>query len=268
MRAVRISHGLTRWLLYVVVLVGVGTTVRFAIAPPVATVRVVHAAAQADVGGEFVAEQFTRSYLTWTGEPAEHEQALAAFLGGLDDPNAGLLPAAGGTDHAEWVAIAAQRAEGASVTTYTVAAQTDHFGLLYVAVSIERAHGRYVLAEYPSLVGPPPIAPAGSLDGPGLPSVANPALETVLSRGLDNYLDDSTTNLDADLAQGAEVSPPIPSLHLTTVERLGVEPNGTILATVVATDTRGDSFTLSYQVGVALRAARWEITAVEPVSAA
>jgi hypothetical protein len=264
LRSIRLSYGLTRWLLYFVVLVGVGSTLRFDLDPPGSRTVVVRDSIAASASGQWFAEQFVRAYLTWNGNPSTHEQALAPFLGSVDDPNAGLLASADSSDRVDWVEVAGSSVRGA-VTTYTVAAQTSRLGLCYLDVSVAKADtGRPVIVQYPALVGAPAHAPAGVLDGAGLPAVSNAALEAMLTRALGNYLSGSDTNLAADLATGAQIAVPVPTLDLTSIQRLAVEPSGVILATVVAADGSGDSYTLGYDVDVVLRADRWEIEAIDP----
>jgi hypothetical protein len=112
-------------------------------------------------------------------------------------------------------------------------------------------------------VGAPRPAPAGDLDGPTLETVGNPELVAVLQRAMRNYVDDSAENLAADLAPAADVAPVAGGLTLRSVVRLAVERSGVVLATVLATDSDGDLFTLAYEVTLAQVGGRWEITRIQ-----
>ncbi|MGA2471508.1 MAG: conjugal transfer protein [Solirubrobacteraceae bacterium] len=257
---------LTRWVLYVVAAVGVAATVRFSVAPPAGEVDVRPAPAADDLGGEWFVEQFARAYLTWGYDPSTRDQAMAPFVGPLDDPSLGVRPATGSRQDVAWLDVVARRSLGDGTWQDTVAVQTTTHGLLYLDVDVASAGPRYVLVNYPAIVASPSFAAAGALDGANLPAVSNPALEAVLARALGNYLSGSTQNLAADLTANADVTPPRPALVLDTIQRLAVEPTGEILVTVVAHDRWGDSYTLAYTVAVVLRSGRWEISSINAMA--
>ena len=99
---------------------------------------------------------------------------------------------------------------------YTVAAQTDTAGLLYLTVGVLRsAQGGLALAGYPAFVGAPAAGPAQTLER--LSDVGEAVLSTVVERALRNYLAGSSTELAADLSSGARVSMPGLSLGLGVI---------------------------------------------------
>lgn len=267
LRSLRWSLSLTRWVLYAAAAAGVAATVRFAVAPPTARAPAYRSAAVNDPAAEWFAQLFARAYLSWGPDVAEREQSLAPFLGRDDDPDAGAAPAPGSDQQIASTGIAAARIAGDGAYEYTVAAQTANAGVIYLDVNVARvALGRYVLTSYPAIVGPPAMASAGPLNGPELPIVTNPALKVVLERALRNYLDGSTLDLHADLAEGASVASPNPALLLQVIQRLAVESSSVILATLVARDRAGTSYTLDYSVRVTSGSGRWEISSIEPMT--
>ena len=260
----RLSLGATRWLLYVVALVGVGATVRDTVAPPARRTIIERTRLASDAGAEWFALSFARAYLTWSPNPALHQQALAPFLSPSQDQDAGLAPAVGESEQVSALVIAAER-NGPDGHEYTVAADTGGGRMRYLVVTVApAADGSYVLARYPALVAGPVPAPAGALDGPSLPAVTNRAVIAVLDRALRNYVVGSQQNLAADLAPAAVVDPVAPGLSMRAIERVAVEPSGSVLATVVAVDAAGDAFTLAYDVSLAQADGRWEITRIGP----
>ena len=201
------------------------------------------------MAGAWAAEQVARDYLTWGPEGPE---------------SASVQPASASTDRLAWVEIAVIRTLGPATTDYVVAADTSLHGVVYLELMLDRrATGQYTLARYPAFVAPP-ISPStsGDSEGVGLPTVMNVQLERVLVRGLGHFLDADRVDLAADMAAGVTVSPPPIRLTLNHIERLAVEPSGTVLATLVATDAEGTAYTLTYSVGLAFSAGRWEITSI------
>jgi hypothetical protein len=261
----RLSLGATRWLLYAVALVGVAATVRDTVAPRAQRTIIERTRSASDAGAQWFALSFARAYLTWSPDPAVHQQALAPFLSPSQDQDAGLAPAAGDSEQVAGLAIAAERNGPGGQRAYTVAADTGGGRTRYLVLTVApAADGSYVLARYPALVAAPAPAAAGGLDGPSLPTVTNGAVIAVLDRALRNYVDGSQQNLAADLAPGALVDPVAPGLSVRAIERVAVEPSGSVLATVVAGDGAGDAFTLAYEVSLAQAGGRWEITRIGP----
>ncbi len=261
----RLSLGATRWVLYAVALCGIAATARNAIAPPLERLVVVASAPASDPSAQWFALRFVRAYLGWTGDLSGHERGLAPFLGPAVDPDAGLAPVAGSAEQVRWLAIAGERNGAGGEQDYTVAADTGSGSVRYIEVAVARGtDGSEVLARYPAFVGGPTPGRASGLDGAALPTVTDPAVVAVLDRALRNYLGSSEQNLAADLAPGALVDPIAPGLSFRDVQRLAVEPSGTVLATVLAGDAGGDAFTLAYEISVKELAGRWEITRIEP----
>jgi hypothetical protein len=260
----RASLGATCWVLYGVALVGVVATARDAIAPPRGRVVITAAPRRSDAGAAWFALSFARAYLTWSTDPSLQQSSLSPFVGAAGDPDAGMTPASGSAEAVRWLALAGERDGPDGERDYTVAAGTGDGAVRYLGVAVgSDTDGGAVLERYPSLVaGPKPIA-AGALDGAGLPTVTNAAVVAVLERAMRNYIDASDENLAADLAAGAVVAPVAAGLSLRSVVRLAVEPSGAALATVVAADSSGDLFTLSYELTLRLFGGRWEITRIQ-----
>ena len=149
-------------------------------------------------------------YLTWEAQdPEARERALAPFVGPGMDADAGLQPPAGGEQRVQWTQVVQEREPLPALHVYTVAAQTDTAGLLYLTVSVlHPAGGGLALAGYPAFVGPPASGPAQTSGEGRLREVADPELATVVERALRNYLAGSASELAADLAPGARVSLP------------------------------------------------------------
>lgn len=265
--SLRVSLAATRWLLYAAALAGIAATARNAIAPAAAAPAVSRPAAP--VAGDAAAAQwfalrFARAYLGWSGDLGGHEAALVPFLAAGTSPDAGLAPAPHTAEAVGWDAIADARPGAAGATEYTVAVGTASGAVRYLALAVgDGARGPRLL-RYPALVGAPVTGAAASLDGAALPALAEPALAAVLDRALRNYLAASAENLAADLAPGAMVAPVAPGLSLRTVVRLAVAGPRDVLATVVAADATGTTYTLAYEIAVSQLGGRWEITQIEP----
>lgn len=163
----------------------------------------------------------------------------------------------------DWVEVVQERESAPGQRVYTVAAQTDTAGLLYLTVSVGRASdGSLGLVGYPAFVGAPSSGPA-HLDVQ-LHEVGDPALATVIERALRNYLAASAGELAADLTSDARVSLPAIGLSLLHVQRIDWLPDGrSVLAVVQAQDGRGTQYTLGYEMNVALAQGRWEVSAIQ-----
>jgi hypothetical protein len=163
----------------------------------------------------------------------------------------------------QWAEVVQARESQPGVHVYTVAAQTDTAGLVYLAVPVGRARGGSLrLAGYPAFVGPPATSPSNA--EPRLREVTDGALTTVVTRGMRNYLSASSGELAADLTAQARVSPPGLSLSLDSVQRIDWAADGTsVLATVQAHDGRGVQYALTYELDVVRQQGRWEIAAIE-----
>jgi Conjugative transposon protein TcpC len=263
---IRLVRELPRYLLYTLSIAGVAASARFAIAPPrpVPPTAAAREPAPSDPAAEAYAALFARRYLTWNAaEPQASVRALEPFLGPGIEPDAGLELPASGEQRVEWAEVVQAREPASGEHVYTVAAQTDTAGLLYLTVAVARtAAGSLALAGYPAFVGAPAAGPAQTVGH--LREVVDPALATVVRRVLRNYLAASSSELEADLASGARVSLPDLPLSLESVQRLDWAPAGSsVLATVQAQDARGVQYTLAYELDVVREQGRWEVAAVQ-----
>jgi Conjugative transposon protein TcpC len=263
---IRLGRDLPRYLLCTVSLAGLAASARFAIAPPrpireASTLRPMPAP---DRAAEGFAVLFARRYLSWNAaEPQSSVRALESFTGGGMEAAAGLALPPSGEQQVEWAEVVQAREVIAGEHLYTVAAQTDSAGLLYLAVSVSRTlNGALALAGYPAFVG----APASGAAHPsgGLQEVSDPGLSTVVERALRNYLASALSELAADLSPGARVSLPAMALTLEAVQRLRWSAGGrSVVAQVQAQDSRGVQYTLAYELAVVREQGRWEISAVQ-----
>ncbi|HYM56245.1 MAG TPA: conjugal transfer protein [Solirubrobacteraceae bacterium] len=263
---IRLTRELPRYLLCALAVAGLAASARFAIAPPRpgAPVAAVRQPAPPDRAAEGYAALFVRRYLTWNAaEPQASTQALQSFLGAGMEADAGLQLPPSGQQRVEWVEVVQEREPAPGEHLYTIAAQTDEAGLLYLTVGVARtADGSLALAGYPAFVGAPATGPAQT--GERLREVGDPALVTVVERALRNYLGASTGELAADLTDGARVSLPGRALGLQSVQRLDWSPDGrSVLAVVQALDGRGVRYTLAYELDVIRDHGRWEVSAVQ-----
>jgi hypothetical protein len=263
---IRLTRELPRYLLGALSLMGLAASARFAIAPPRAIVpaATVRAPVTPDRSAESYAVLFARRYLSWSAaEPQASARMLESFLGSGMEAGAGLELPASGERRVEWAEVVQAREPLSGEHLYTVAAQTDTAGLLYLTVPVTHlAGGALSLAGYPAFVGAPVSAPA--LPQAHLREVTEAALATVVDRALRNYLAGSPTELEADLTSEARVSLPALALSLLAVQRLDwSEDGGAVVATVQAEDAQGVHYTLGYELDVVREQGRWEISAVQ-----
>jgi Conjugative transposon protein TcpC len=262
---IRLARELPGYLLCVASLAGLAASARFAIAPPPpAAVAAVHEPDAADPAAEAYATLFARRYLTWSAsEPQASMRTLEPFAGSGMEQDVGLVLPASGEQRVEWAEVAQAREPAPGEHVYTVAAQTDTAGLLYLSVPVLRtAQGELALAGYPAFVGAPAAAPARTPQR--LREVSDPGLATVVARALRNYVGASASELASDLAGGARVSLPGMALSLQSLQQLDWAPRGSaVLATVQARDARGVDYTLAYELDVVRVQGRWEISAVQ-----
>jgi hypothetical protein len=263
---IRLARELPRYLLCVMALAGLAASVRLVVAPvePGAAATSVHQPAPPDRAAEAYAALFVRRYLTWNAaEPQANLHALEPFLGPGLESDAGLVLPATGEQHVEWAEVVQVREPQPGEHVYTVAAETDSSGLVYVTVPVWSTKvGSLALGGYPAFVGAPA---AGSAQTQGhLREVAEPALSTVVQRVLRNYLAESSSELEADLTGDAHVSLPGLPLSLVSMQHLDWAPGeGAVLATVQAQDHRGVQYTLAYELDVVRQQGRWEVSAVQ-----
>lgn len=261
----RLMRELPRYLLAAVALAGLAASARFAVAPPrpVAS-RPVLAVPDADGAAEAYAALFARRYLSWnSAEPLSSSRSLQPFLGTGGQANIAVQLPSSGTQSVAWVEVVQAREPRPGVHVYTVAAQTDAAGLLYVTVGVTRlSSGALALLDAPAFVGPPASAVG---QGPArLRAVEDPALEVVVRRALTNYLSGAPGELASDLTATARVSLPTNPLTLREMGKLGWAPGGgAVVAQVQASDARGAAYTLAYEVDVVEAQGRWEVSAVQ-----
>jgi hypothetical protein len=245
---------------------GLAASVRFVIAPPrpAAVAASLGTPPPPDRTAEGFATLFARRYLTWdAAEPQASQRALASYVGSGMEPGAGLQLPTSGEQRVEWVEVVQEREPVPGEHVYTLAAQTDTAGLLYLTVNVvRRGDGSLALAGYPAFVGAPASGPA---EAPAhLREVGDPGLATVVERGLRNYLAASGSELAADLTSDARVSLSGLVLSLESVQHLDWSPGGgSVLAVVQAQDGRGVQYTLGYELDVTQTEGRWEISAVQ-----
>jgi hypothetical protein len=263
----RFARELPRRLLYGVATMGLLASARMTVDPPRATLpaALLHRPAPPDLAAEGFATLFARLYLTWEAtDPEARENALAAYAGGAIQPGLGATPPSSGEQRVQWAQVVQEREPASGEHVYTVAAQTDTAGLLYLSVSVrdEAAGGGLALAGYPAFVGAPAAGPAQHAEHQ--PAVSEPALGTVVQRALRNYLAGATGDLAADLAPGAQVSLPSPALELLSLQSLCWAPGGgAVVAVVQASSLNGAQYTLAYELDVARAQGRWEISAIQ-----
>jgi hypothetical protein len=263
---IRLSRELPRYLLCALSATGLAASVRFAVAPPRAPAPAMARYAQTprDPAAEGFAALFARRYLTWNAaEPQASARSLQPFVGSQLEADAGLVLPPSGEQRVEWVQVIQERSPLAGEHVYTVAAQTNAAGLVYLTVGVVRsAGGALSLAGYPAFVGAPATAPAQG--GPRLGEVTDSALVVVVRRALRNYLAGSAEELAADLTAQARVSLPSLTLSLGSLQHLDWTPgHGSVLAVVQAQDARGAQYTLAYELDVARQQGRWEVSAVQ-----
>jgi Conjugative transposon protein TcpC len=255
-----------RYLLYATCVAGLLASVRFAVDPP----RVGRQAIAEPISpseepaAEGYATLFARRYLTWeAAQPQLSEQSLAPMVGAALAQGAGIVLPPSGAQHVLWAEVIQARTERTGSHIYTVAAQTDTAGLLYLTVGVEReADGSLAIAGYPAFVGAPQSGPAQS--PAQTPEVSDRALAAVVGRALRNYLAAAPEELAADLSSHAPIAVPQLGLTLESVQRLSWSSDRrSVLAVVQARDARGVRYTLGYELDVADVEGRWEISAIQ-----
>lgn len=214
------------------------------------------AAVTADAPSRAFALQFARAYLSYDVErPGARARALAPFLSSAVNADAGLLPAEG-RQEVLWAEVASDQPALTGGRAITVAAAISTQPLpVYLTVTVAHERGGPLsLVGYPAFVG----APAIGRDAPSVSrsSVEDAQITAVVARALRNYLAGSAQNLSADLAPDAAVTLPTLPLRLRSlarVEWLGRSGARAVLATVEASDASGATYTLAYELGIAVR---------------
>jgi len=262
----RLGAALTRWVFYGLAGVGLIATARYTVLPPGSPRPAARPPAPPDSAEEVFATLFARRYLTWdAADPTLHQQQLAGFAGGELDPDAGFQPPASGAQTVQWADVVQERPGPEGDRIYTVGAETDHSGLVYLDVDVARdSERRLRLHGYPAIVGPPLVGPATADPDQGQTDVSQRPLAAVVQRALRNYLAGSVFNLAADLTTGARVSSPSQPLRLRDLTSLKWAPGGrSVLATLVADAGDGAQFTLRYELDVVPVGSRWEVAAIQ-----
>lgn len=221
-----------------------------------ATSAPAHAAATADAPSRAFALQFARAYLTYDVErPAARSRALAPFLSDAVDAEVGFF-AADGRQEVVWAEVTSDQPALTAGRALTIAAAVSTQPLpVYLTVTVAHERGGPLsLVGYPAFVG----APAISRDAPSVSrsAVEDEQLTAVVARALRNYLAGSAQNLKADLAPGAAVTLPTLPMRVRSVGRidwLGRSGARAVLASVEAIDAHGATYTLAYELGIAIR---------------
>jgi hypothetical protein len=266
---IRLARELPRYLLYALSAMGLMASARFAIDPPRGSPAPAPSRSlpSPDLAAEGFASLFTRRYLTWNArDPQAHQEGLTAFVGSQADPDAGLTPPPTGEQQVQWTQVVQERRPEPGERLYTVAAQTDTAGLLYLTVGvIHRMGGNLALDGYPAFVGAPSSSAEQPAEATGARrAVRQPELITVVDRALRNYLTPSASELAADLTPEAHVSLPGLALAVESVQGLQWSAGGgAVLAEVQARDRRGAQYTLDYEIDVNRSEGRWEISAIQ-----
>jgi hypothetical protein len=264
---IRLRRELPRHLIYAVATMGLLASARVAIDPPHPTLpaALLRRPSPVDLSAEGYATLFARRYLTWEArDPQVREAALAPYMGAGLEQGAGLQPPAGSEQRVQWAQVVQEREPQTGEHVYTVAAQTDTVGLLYLTVNVVRTGAGLALGGYPAFVGAPASSPSRPQGLAHLREVDDPALDAVVERALRNYLAGSATELAADLTAGAQISMPGLVLTLESLQSLQWAPGaGAVIAVVQVEDRRGAHYTLAYELNVAREQGRWEITAIQ-----
>jgi hypothetical protein len=266
MRRIRLSAALPRWLVYATAVAGLAASARFAIAPPRPAAPRTLAIDRRDPAAEGFAALLARRYLSFDGDrPEVRRAALAPFVGDRLDADLGLRAPPGLTQRVQWAQVVQSRRAPDGSGVYTVAAQTDRAGLVYLSVDVARASdGALRLDGYPALVGAPLSEPAsGDPDG-RLHQVDDRALRATCERALRNFLARAGNNLAADLTADAVVELPGLALTLRRVIALSWSPDHrSVVASIEAADGDGVAYTLRYELDVRRVDERWEIAAIQ-----
>ncbi len=262
----RLGAEAPRYLLGLAALFGIVASARFAILPPKAVLlsHRVGVVSRPGLSAEGYALLFARDYLTWdASQPQGSVRALEAMTGAGMEPDAGRQIPASGEQSVEWAQVVQEREAAPSEEVYTVAAQTDTAGLVFLTVAMQRTQqGQVVLASYPAFVGAPALGSAQLAEG--VRNVSDTSLRTVVERAVRNYVADAPSELAADLTPAAHVSLPAAGMALVAVQRIAWMADArSVMAVVQAQDRRGAQYTLAYELDVVEAQGRWEVSAVQ-----
>lgn len=224
------------------------------LAPDAATAPPLAAGAAVDAPSEDLALRFARAYLTYDArDPGARTEALAPYLPGADSADAG-FSADHGSRKVLWQDVASDQPALQGGRVVTVAAQlSDATMPIFLAVTIRHEPGGPLsVLGYPAIVGAPALD-THPLEAPSSP-VSDAAVDQVVERVLRNYLAGSAAELRADLTADAQVTLPTESLRTERVgpiDWISGPGSGAVLATAVARDREGATWTLTYELGIA-----------------
>ena len=210
----------------------------------------------AEAPSEDLALRFARAYLTFdAADPVAREKALAPYLPDSVAADGG-FSATHGSRRVLWEDVASDQKSLAGGRVITVAAAlSGATSPVFLAVTVRHESGRPLsLVGYPSLVGAP--ATTTSAAEPSRQAVSDRAVTEVVERVLGNYLAGSAPELRADLTADADVTLPTVALRVQEVRAIdwiAGPGSGAVLATVVAEEPGGDTYTLTYELGIAWR---------------
>jgi len=252
--------------------------VRSIISPPAPSATPAREGPPLDYAEQSFALAFSRAYLTYdSARPEAREVALAPFAPSGFEIGAGFSPPQFGSQRVQWADVAQVQVPLAGGAIVTVAAKLSTAAQpVYLSVPVDRERGGAIyLAAYPSFVGPPLSTTRATADQGGEP-VDEAEVSALVKRALANYLAGDAENLSADLAGAATVTLPTNHLRLEAVDQLdwvSGAGGGAVLATINATDPRGGSYTLRYEVGVRRVGAAdpqlgpgWRVTYIQAIS--
>lgn len=265
---IRLWQELPRRLLHAAAAFGLIASIRFAVAPPRPIEPDPRPASSeaADLQAQGFAARFARAYLSWQqNDPQARREALEPFAGAALALEAGTQPPPSGSQQVLFEQVVAEREAQPHLRVCTVAVDTVPQGLVYLAVPVlQPPGGSLSLGGYPAFVGPPASTTAEpALEAGG--EVQNASLRTVVTRALRNYLAPAPSDLAADLAPGANVSPPAQGLDLEALQSLtwAIGRHDTVVALVTAVGPGGARYTLAYEVAIRESAGRWEIAGIQ-----
>jgi hypothetical protein len=255
-RRSRLNALAPRHLATVVLLVFLALGIRATFFPTSSAAPPPPTSAGADAPSEDFALQFARAYLSYdAADAAARDRALAPFLSSDLAAGAGFTPSAG-SRKVLWVDVASDQPALAGGRVITIAAAlSGQSAPLYLGVTVRHDPGKPLsLVGYPSLIGAPAIDTTATT--PARAAVTEPAVSQVVERVLRNYLAASAPNLRADLTGDADVTLPTVVLRVREVTQIlwvAGPSSGAVLATLTATDSAGNTYTLTYELGIAYR---------------
>jgi hypothetical protein len=253
-RRSRLAARAPRHLASAVLLVLLALGLRTILLPPAAAPKTSRPAASADVPSEDLALRFARVYLTYdAADPTAREEALRPYLPDDVAADAGFT-ATHGSRRVLWEDVASDQAAlaGGRVITVSVGV-SGSASPLFLAVTVRHEAGRPLsILGYPSLVGSPALTTAAPEASRA--AVSDHAVTEVVERALRNYLEGSAPELRADLTDDAQVTLPTVELKVRAIHEIdwvAGPGSGAVLVTATAEAAAGDTYTLTYELGIA-----------------